>query len=55
MKKELREMASDQSPNSATNYPVPLLVTLDEKVRVRVESTYNYGSFYSLPYCCMIL
>ena len=52
-------MARDQSPNptlnSATNYPVPLLVTLDEKVRVRVESTYNYGSFYILPYCCMIL
>ena len=34
-----KEMASDQSPNpalnSALNYPVPLLVTLDEKVRIR--------------------
>ena len=52
-------MASDQSPNpalnSATNYPVPLLVTFDIKVRVRVERSYNYGSFYVLPYFCMIL
>ena len=55
----IKEMASDQTPNpalnSATNYPIQLLVSLDEKVRDRVESTYNYGSFYILPYCYMIL
>ena len=32
---------SKPQPGSQIGYQLPLLVTLDEKVRVRVESTYN--------------